>query len=207
MNRYILCETIERDISYPILFPTNDGAYQAMVRKLREAADEPELGGSMTWLQCADLGYCPILGKHSNPTVFDCDKHCPGRNKADTDPSENDECLGLEDDNAWCENANHDNCDWHIYPVIVPDDKPYIYVLCETIERDIHTPELFDSAEAAAAEMTRRFKTVLGYPEEYELTAEEIESFDDDTGIGPDTAWCENANHDNCDWRIFKVAL
>lgn len=207
MNRHMLCETIERDISYPLLFPTNDAAYQAMVRKLKDATNEPDLGSNMTWLQCAELGYCPIFGEHSNPTVFDCDQHCPNRNKADTDDYDNDGDFGLEDDNAWCENANHDNCDWHIFTVTIPDDALYIYVLCETIERDVHTPELFDNAEAAAAEMTKRFKSVMGYPDDYELTAEEIESFDDNAGIGPDTAWCENANHDNCDWRIFKVAL
>ena len=39
MNRYILCETIERDISYPILFPTNDGAYQAMTKTRLDLAD------------------------------------------------------------------------------------------------------------------------------------------------------------------------
>lgn len=28
---------------------------------------------------CKELGYCPILGNHSNPTVFDCNKYCPNR--------------------------------------------------------------------------------------------------------------------------------
>lgn len=207
MIRYMLSETIEREISYPLLFPTSDGAYQAMVKRFRSAVNEPELGNNMTWLQCAELGYCPIFGKHSNPTVFDCDEHCPNRNKADTADYDEDDSTGLENDNAWCENANHDNCDWRIHAITIPDDAAYRYVLCETVEREIHTPELFDTAEAAAAEMTRRFKSVMGYPDDYELTAEEIESLGDNAGIRPDIAWCENANHDNCDWHIYKITL
>lgn len=39
--------------------------------------------GSDGWRRCKDLGYCPILGEHSNPTTFDCDHYCPGRNEED----------------------------------------------------------------------------------------------------------------------------
>ena len=37
-----------------------------------EADDEP-------WQTCQQKGYCTVLGKHSSPTVFDCDRHCPNR--------------------------------------------------------------------------------------------------------------------------------
>lgn len=38
-------------------------------------ADEP----LEPWQTCRERGYCTVLGEHSNPTVFDCDKYCPGR--------------------------------------------------------------------------------------------------------------------------------
>ena len=28
---------------------------------------------------CREIGHCPILGEHSNPTVFDCDTLCAAR--------------------------------------------------------------------------------------------------------------------------------
>lgn len=37
--------------------------------------DEP----AEPWQTCKERGYCPVLGEHSNSTVFDCDKFCPGR--------------------------------------------------------------------------------------------------------------------------------
>ena len=30
---------------------------------------------------------------------------------------------------------------------------------------------------------------------------------DDDGDINDWSAWCENANHDNCDWKIFEVEV
>lgn len=31
------------------------------------------------WQTCRQKGYCTVLGEHSNPTVFDCDRYCPNR--------------------------------------------------------------------------------------------------------------------------------
>lgn len=46
--------------------------------------DEEEFGeGRDDWMACRELGYCPILGKHSNPTTFDCDRFCPNRKRDD----------------------------------------------------------------------------------------------------------------------------
>lgn len=75
-------------------------------------------------------------------------------------------------------------------------------VLCETIEREISTPVLFDTKEQARAEMVRRFKEAMN------LTDEEFKTMDNDTSeyfCGENEAYCVNANHDNCDWSIFTV--
>lgn len=50
---------------------------------LVESSEDSEKSGA--WRDCASLGYCPVLGEHSNPTVFDCDKHCPDRNEEESD--------------------------------------------------------------------------------------------------------------------------
>ena len=65
------------------------------------------------------------------------------------------------------------------------------YVLIEVIERDISTPEFFDTFEEAHEEMARRYKD----------TARDI----DDGELNKWEAWCESANHDNCDWRIYEI--
>lgn len=43
-----------------------------------EDADETATGDE-PWQSCRQLGYCTVLGEHSNPTVFDCDQFCPNR--------------------------------------------------------------------------------------------------------------------------------
>lgn len=35
--------------------------------------------GENSWKICREIGHCPILGEHSNPTVFDCDTLCAAR--------------------------------------------------------------------------------------------------------------------------------
>ena len=64
------------------------------------------------------------------------------------------------------------------------------YILIEVIECEIHTPEFFDSFDAAHAEMKARYEVCSAH------------------GCGElndDNAWCKNRNHDACDWRIFEV--
>ena len=66
------------------------------------------------------------------------------------------------------------------------------YVLVEVIEREILAPVFFETFEAARAEMKRRY--------------EEEDPDGDHEGLYRNHAYCENANHDNCDWKIFPVS-
>lgn len=63
------------------------------------------------------------------------------------------------------------------------------YVLIEVIEREISPPEFFGTFDAARAEMVKRYK--------------EADPRNKHDGLYRDHAYCENANHDNCDWKIF----
>ena len=65
------------------------------------------------------------------------------------------------------------------------------YVLIEVVERDISTPEFFDTFEDAHAEMEQRYNDTFRSGVNGELNEWD--------------AWCESANHDNCDWRIFEI--
>ena len=119
MTKYILCETIEREISTPVTFDTMKEAQREMRSRWLTALGLTDEGIDLPYLHCKQLGYCPVLGEHSNPTVFDCDKHCPGRNNTqdiDEDESVPDN-AGIYEDNAFCEDTNHDNCDWRIFKV------------------------------------------------------------------------------------------
>lgn len=74
------------------------------------------------------------------------------------------------------------------------------FVLIEVIEREISEPEFFETFEEAHAKM-----------EEYFKSACDIDPDDDDWEDDVDgeldewDAYCENANHDNCDWKIFQL--
>lgn len=75
-------------------------------------------------------------------------------------------------------------------------------VLCETIERTVSQPVMFDTKEQAREEMVKRFKEAMG------MTDEEFEAMDDDSSecfCGENEAYCVNTNHDNCDWSIFTI--
>ena len=65
------------------------------------------------------------------------------------------------------------------------------FVLIEVIEREISTPEFFDTYDIAYTEMKKRFNETCAH-----------EGYIDDW-----MAWCENANHDNCDWKIFEMEV
>lgn len=80
------------------------------------------------------------------------------------------------------------------------------YVLCETIERNIYTPEFFDTMEAAYAEMVDRFQEATNLSDEEMkkvLAGEDVDEFE--MACGDTTAYCKNSNHDNCDWSIFEI--
>ena len=64
------------------------------------------------------------------------------------------------------------------------------YVLIEVIEREISTPAFFYGFINAHEEMKARYEAAS----------------DGCCGeLNDDNAWCENRNHDNCDWKIFEV--
>lgn len=117
MTKYILCETIEREISTPVAFDTMKEAQTEMrfrwLTALGMAGEEID----QPYLHCKQLGYCPVLGEHSSPTVFDCDKHCSRRNNSQEIDISIPDNAGIYEDNAFCEDANHDNCDWCIFRV------------------------------------------------------------------------------------------
>lgn len=71
------------------------------------------------------------------------------------------------------------------------------FVLIEVIERKISVPEFFDTYEDAYEKM-----------KEYFYEAADVSREDDeepDGELNQWEAWCENKNHDNCDWKIFEI--
>lgn len=74
------------------------------------------------------------------------------------------------------------------------------YILVECIEREINTPELFETEEQAYNVMAQRMADILG------IQVDEIETYDDyDIGISKSCAWITDYHHLNYDWKIFKV--
>lgn len=65
------------------------------------------------------------------------------------------------------------------------------FILIEVVEREISTPEFFNTYKEAFQEMKRRFNICNKH----------------DGYIDDWSAWCENANHDNCDWKIFEMEV
>ena len=74
------------------------------------------------------------------------------------------------------------------------------YILVECIDREINTPELFETEEQAYNVMTQRMADILG------IQVDEIETYDDyDIGISKSCAWITDYHHLNYDWKIFKI--
>lgn len=65
------------------------------------------------------------------------------------------------------------------------------FILIEVIEREISTPDFFDTQIEAYEEMEARYN----------------ECKKGDGEIYSSVAWCENRNHDNCDWKILAVDI
>ena len=81
------------------------------------------------------------------------------------------------------------------------------FILCETIEREISEPVFFDNYEDAYREMKERCFEAAGIEDREDMDRDELfnEQYADGTGeISEWYAYCENANHDNCDWKIFE---
>ena len=74
------------------------------------------------------------------------------------------------------------------------------YILVECIDREINTPELFETEEQAYNVMAQRMADILG------IQVDEIETYDDyDIGISKSCAWITDYHHLNYDWKIFKI--
>ena len=74
------------------------------------------------------------------------------------------------------------------------------YILVECIDREINTPELFETEEQAYNVMAQRMADILG------IQVDEIETYDEyDIGISKSCAWITDYHHLNYDWKIFKV--
>lgn len=67
------------------------------------------------------------------------------------------------------------------------------FVLIEVVEREISAPEFFDTLGAAQEEMRERFEAAARDEDDDNAYCDEM------------SAYCENANHDNCDWKIFDL--
>ena len=78
------------------------------------------------------------------------------------------------------------------------------YMLIEVIERSIHEPKFFDTYQEAFDEMAGRMAQAMGM-DVSALIDEYYDADDYDAGISENVAFCENRNHENCDWRICEV--
>ena len=74
------------------------------------------------------------------------------------------------------------------------------YILVECIDREINSPEFFESEEQAYNVMAQRMADILG------IQVDEIETYDDyDIGISNSCAWISDYHHLNYDWKIFRI--
>ena len=76
------------------------------------------------------------------------------------------------------------------------------FVLVEVIEREISVPKFFVSFEEAHDRMKQYYKEAAGAGNE---DAEDFDPDDLDGELNEWDAYCENRNHDNCDWKIFQL--
>ena len=74
------------------------------------------------------------------------------------------------------------------------------YILVECIDREINSPEFFETEEQAYNEMTQRIADIL------KIQAGDIETYDEyDIGISKSCAWINDYHHLNYDWKIFRI--
>lgn len=80
----------------------------------------------------------------------------------------------------------------------------YILICC--VEREIYEPKFFNNLVEANSEMIKEFTEALGFPKGHFFTKEELEDLENDNvKLTVTSAYCENLNHDNCDWKIFEI--
>lgn len=78
------------------------------------------------------------------------------------------------------------------------------YFLIEVIERDISTPELFDTFDDALDRMCEYIAEVCDVPkEDIKESYLQGEEFNSNTCVTGDVAWIERHGV-NFDWKIFK---
>lgn len=79
-----------------------------------------------------------------------------------------------------------------------------LYVLCQTIERNISEPELFQELTDAQKQMNRYWREAMGFSPDAHINEED---FPDNAACDEMEAYCTNRNHDNCDWKIFPMDI
>lgn len=79
------------------------------------------------------------------------------------------------------------------------------YLLVEVIERDIGTPEFFDTHKEAHDRMCEYVAQVLGVSVEYlKDNLNEFGDFDWSTNVNKSSAYAQRHGN-NFDWKIFEV--
>ena len=81
-----------------------------------------------------------------------------------------------------------------------------MFILSSCFEREIATPQIFNTKEEAQEVMKKEFAETLNI--EVDEIYEFLESDDScEASINDDYAYCTNLNHDNCDWAIHEIDL
>lgn len=89
--------------------------------------------------------------------------------------------------------------------------KKYVYI--NVFDREIQTPQFFDTYEEAAAELRRDFLKVAEIDDDPIINGVDYSTpgtyfSDDDCEIAPGSAWVNDAaNHENWDGNIFEVHI
>lgn len=79
------------------------------------------------------------------------------------------------------------------------------YLLIEVIERDINTPEIFETHDDAHDRMCEYVAEVLDVSrEDIKESYFEGEDFNENTGVIENDAWTERCGN-NFDWKIFTI--
>lgn len=87
-----------------------------------------------------------------------------------------------------------------------------MFILSEVIDREINTPEVFESIEKAREEMCSRIAEtfhaekddVLGLLQEAILNDDDVDSDDEEFTIAKDSAYGTRSG-ENFDWKIHEV--
>lgn len=94
---------------------------------------------------------------------------------------------------------------------IIKSTKRYLYV--NVFDREIQTPQFFDTYEEAAAELRKDFLKVAEINDDPIINGVDYSTpgtyfSDDDCEIAPGSAWVNDAaNHENWDGNIFEVYI